>query len=108
MRLAKAVFTVLFVLLITVTVIGMIAAPLVVTLIAPGFHAAGGKFALTVDLTRMMFPYLLFVSLAALAMGILNTLGSFFVSGLSSVMLSIFMISGVYIFSRFFRVPLYG
>lgn len=108
LRLAKAVFTILFVLLMTVTVIGMIAAPVVVTLIAPGFHAAGGKFALTVELTRIMFPYLLFVSLAALAMGILNTLGSFFIPGLSSVMLSIFMISGVYILSRFFSVPVYG
>src|SRR3972149_3589278 len=88
LRLAKAIFTILFILLITVTVIGMIAAPLVVT--------------------RIMFPYLLFVSLAALAMGILNTLGSFFIPGLSSVMLSIFMISGVYIFSRFFSVPIYG
>src|SRR3989337_3573037 len=108
-RLARATFTTLIIILTVVIVIGIIAAPAVVSVIAPGFHAAsGGKFDLTVQLTRIMFPYLLFVSLAALAMGILNTLGSFFVSGLSSVMLSIFMISGVYIFSRFFSVPVYG
>lgn len=108
LRLAKAAFTVLLIILLTVTVIGIIAAPAVVTLIAPGFHSTGGKFDLTLNLTRIMFPYLLFVSLAALAMGILNTLGSFFVPGLSSVMLSIFMISGVYFLAPLFNVPIYG
>ncbi len=108
LRLARAVFTILIVILLIITMIGVVATPMVVTLIAPGFHATGGKFDLTVDLTRIMFPYLLFVSLAALAMGMLNTLGSFLVSGLSSVMLSIFMISGVYIFAPFFNVPIYG
>lgn len=108
LRLARATFTILIVILSTVTFIGIIAAPMVVTLIAPGFHTSGGKFGLTVDLTRIMFPYLLFISLAALSMGILNTLGSFVIPGLSSVMLSIFMISGVYILAPLFDVPIYG
>jgi len=107
-RLAKATFTVLSVILLAVTLIGIIAAPIVVTIIAPGFHSTGGKFGLTLNLTRIMFPYLLFVSLAALAMGILNTLGSYFIPGLSSVMLSIFMISGVYLLAPLFEVPIYG
>ncbi|MCC7202237.1 MAG: murein biosynthesis integral membrane protein MurJ [Nitrospirae bacterium] len=108
-RLVKATFTILIIILTTVTVIGIIVAPLLVSLIAPGFHsAAGGKFDLTVQLTRIMFPYLLFVSLAALAMGILNTLGSFAISSLSSITLSIFMICGVYIFAPRFSVPVYG
>lgn len=108
-RLARATFTVLIVILSIVTVAGIIAAPLVVSIIAPGFHSAsGGKFDLTVQLTRIMFPYLLFVSLAALAMGILNTLGSFAVSSLSSIMLSIFMICGVYVFAPRFSIPIYG
>lgn len=108
LRLAKAAFTVLLIILLAVTVIGIIAAPAVVTLIAPGFHSTGGKFDLTLNLTRIMFPYLLFVSLSALAMGILNTLGSFFIPGLSSVMLSIFMISGAYLLAPLFDVPIYG
>ncbi len=108
-RLARAAFTVLIIILTVVTVIGIIVAPAVVSVIAPGFHSAsGGKFDLTVQLTRIMFPYLLFVSLAALAMGILNTLGSFAVSSLSSIMLSIFMICGVYVFAPRFSVPIYG
>jgi len=108
-RLARATFTTLIIILTVVIVIGIIAAPAVVSVIAPGFHAAsGGKFDLTVQLTRIMFPYLLFVSLAALAMGILNTLGSFAISSLSSIMLSVFMICGVYVFAPRFSVPIYG
>jgi len=108
-RLARATFTTLIIILTVVIVIGIIAAPAVVSVIAPGFHtASGGKFDLTVQLTRIMFPYLLFVSLAALAMGILNTLGSFAISSLSSIMLSVFMICGVYVFAPRFSVPIYG
>ena len=106
--LARATFTILLITLVAITIIGIIAAPFVVTIIAPGFHSIGGKFDLTIHLTQIMFPYLLFVSLAALAMGILNTLGYFAISSLSSIMPSIFMISGVYIFSSFFTTPAYG
>ncbi len=109
LRLAKATFTFLIIILTIVTIIGIVAAPAVVSVIAPGFYSdSGGKFELTVQLTRIMFPYLLFVSLAALVMGILNTLGSFAVSSLSSIMLSIFMICGVYVFAPRFSVPIYG
>ncbi|MBI5755344.1 MAG: murein biosynthesis integral membrane protein MurJ, partial [Nitrospirae bacterium] len=106
--LARATFTILLITLVAIAIIGIIAAPFVVTIIAPGFHSIGGKFDLTIHLTQIMFPYLLFVSLAALAMGILNTLGYFAISSLSSIMPSIFMISGVYIFSSFFTTPAYG
>lgn len=108
LKVAKSTFTILIVALLIITVIGIAAAPWVVALIAPGFHATGDKFDLTVRLTQIMFPYLLFVSVAALFMGILNTLGSFVIPGLSSVTLSILMISGVYIFAPFFSTPIYG
>ncbi|MEK6714322.1 MAG: lipid II flippase MurJ, partial [Nitrospirota bacterium] len=53
-RLARAAFTVLIIILTFVTVIGIIVAPAVVSVIAPGFHSAsGGKFDLTVQLTRI-------------------------------------------------------
>ena len=108
LKVAKSTFTILIIILLIITVIGIAAAPWVVALIAPGFHATGGKYELTVHLTQIMFPYLLFVSIAALFMGILNTLGSFVIPGLSSVSLSILMISGVYIFAPLFSIPIYG
>ena len=51
---------------------------------APDFGAVPGKLALTTLMTRIMFPFLVLVSLAALAMGILNSKGKFFVPSLSS------------------------
>ena len=57
----------------TITLIGMWIAPGVVLAIAPGFAAIPGKVGLTVGLTRIMFPFLPLVALAAVAMGILNT-----------------------------------
>ncbi|MDD5433920.1 MAG: murein biosynthesis integral membrane protein MurJ [Nitrospira sp.] len=108
LKVAKSTFTILIIILFIITIVGIAAAPWVVALIAPGFHATSSKFDLTVHLTQIMFPYLLFVSIAALFMGILNTLGSFVIPGLSSVALSIFMISGVYLFAPFFSIPIYG
>ena len=50
-----------------VTIVGVVAAPLLVLMFAPGFRVDEGKFDLTVEMLRWTFPYLLFISLAALA-----------------------------------------
>lgn len=63
-------------------IIGMIFAPLWVKFIAMGF--TGEKLALTIKMTRIMFPSIIFVSSSALVMGILNFFQHFFVSGMSS------------------------
>ena len=55
-----------------VVLIGMLVTPLLTQILSGGFHAVPGKFELTVSLTRFMFPFILLVSLAALAMGMLN------------------------------------
>ena len=55
------------------TVLGILAAPWLVWIMAPGFIHDADKFALAVRLTRVMFPFALFLALAALAMGILQT-----------------------------------
>src|SRR5881275_841226 len=68
-ELASAVFTTLLTVLTLVTMLGILAAPGIVWLLAPGFHGDPSKLAVTTYLTRIMFPYLLFISLAALAMG---------------------------------------
>ena len=77
-----------FVLLI-VTVIGIIAAPLIIYLSAPGFSAKPDKFQLTVDLLRITFPYIFFISLVAFAGGILNTFSKFSVPAFTPVLLNL-------------------
>ena len=72
-RLASLVINTLLIVVGTITLIGIWIAPDVVLAIAPGFAAIPGKVGLTVGLTRIMFPFLPLVALAAVAMGILNT-----------------------------------
>lgn len=74
-RLASLVFNVLAVVMSGITIIGILAAPYVVPLLAYGFPPE--KAALAVTLTQIMFPFILLVALAALAMGVLNTKGRF-------------------------------
>ena len=63
--------------LFVVTLIGVVAAPAIVYLTASGFAKDADKFALTVEMTRICFPYILFISLVSFASGLLNTYGSF-------------------------------
>lgn len=81
LSLARQAMTVLIVAASAVTLVGILAAPLLTTLIAPGFDSKSATLA--TQLTRMMFPFLFVISLAALAMGTLNSLGSFFVPALA-------------------------
>jgi putative peptidoglycan lipid II flippase len=83
-RLANASFTIVCTGLAVVSLLGLLAAPWLVRAIAPGFLAHTEKFELTVLLTRIMFPFLLFIGLAALTMGILNSLKSFRAPALAS------------------------
>ncbi len=75
-----------------VTVIGILAAPLLIWLLAPGFAADAAKYDLTVQMLRIMFPYLLFISLVAMAAGVLNTLGRFGVPAFTPVLLNLCLI----------------
>jgi putative peptidoglycan lipid II flippase len=83
-QLANASFTILCVTLAIVSCIGLLASPWLVRAIAPGFSDNVEKFNLTVLLTRIMFPYLLFIGLAALTMGVLNSLKAFRAPALAS------------------------
>ncbi len=91
-ELASAVFTTLLTLVTVVTVVGILTAPWLVVILAPGFQADPDKLALTTLLTRVMFPYLLFISLAAVAMGILNSVRAFAAPAFSPLFLNIFII----------------
>ncbi len=64
--------------------LGMIFSPALVWLLAPGFQQVPGKFELAVGMTRIMFPFLLLVALAAQAMGVLNACNQFAVPAMSS------------------------
>lgn len=76
-----------------VTLIGVIAAPLLIYASAPGFSNEPEKFNLTVDLLRITFPYILFISLVSLAGGILNTYGRFSVPAITPALLNVSFIA---------------
>jgi len=78
--------------LLLVTIVGMIAAPLLVTVIAPFFLAQPDKFALTVDAVSVTFPYLFFISLVAMSAGILNGCGRFAVPAATPILLNLCLI----------------
>ena len=82
------------VLLFLVTLFGVIAAPLLVAIVAPGFIGEDGRFDLATLMLRFTFPYLFFVSLTAFAGGILNTYGRFGVPAFTPVILNIVLIAG--------------
>ncbi|MDX1433221.1 MAG: murein biosynthesis integral membrane protein MurJ [Gammaproteobacteria bacterium] len=78
--------------LLLVTAAGVLAAPVLVAIFAPGFLADESKYSLTVQMVRITFPYLLFISLTAFAAGILNTYGRFGVPAFTPVMLNLALI----------------
>jgi putative peptidoglycan lipid II flippase len=86
--------------------LGIIFAPLIVTIIAPGFIGDQVKFDDAVLLTRIMFPFLLFISMASLLMGALNTRGVFFVPALAPALLNIVTIIAVVFFASRFINPI--
>lgn len=92
-RFSEEVFGVLFSALIVLTVAMQLSMPvLVATIVAPGFASDPAKFALTVDLALIMFPYLICMSLGAMMAGILNSLRRYFVAALAPVVLNIVLI----------------
>jgi len=83
------VTTLLAVILFVVTLIGIIAAPILVYISAPGFAKDPDKFALTVQLLRITSPYIFFISLVAVAAGILNTYNKFWVPAFAPILLNL-------------------
>ena len=88
-----------------VTLIGIAAAPVIVYLSAPGFAADPQKFALTIDLLRITFPYILFISLVSLAGGILNTHSRFSVPALTPALLNLSFIGFALWAAPYFEPP---
>ncbi|MEJ2685024.1 MAG: murein biosynthesis integral membrane protein MurJ [Candidatus Sulfobium sp.] len=105
-KLVKITFSFIVIAVGIICILGIIFAPALVTVIAPGFLKSPGKFSLTVLLTRIMFPFLLLVSLAALAMGALNTKKVFFIPALAPAMLNIALIVVIVFFASIARRPI--
>ncbi|MBI2016549.1 MAG: murein biosynthesis integral membrane protein MurJ, partial [Candidatus Rokubacteria bacterium] len=94
-RMLRAVVALALVTLGATTALGIAGAPWILAALAPGFAANPAQAALAVSLTRVMFPYLVLVGLAAIATGILNAQGRFAASALGPAVLNVGMIAGV-------------
>lgn len=106
LELAQNAFNILAAILALVSVVGILISPLIVGLIAPGFISDPQKFGLTVFLNRLMFPYIFFIALVALCMGILNSFRHFTAPALSPVLLNIAMIAAAFLLRPFFAAPI--
>ncbi|PID77168.1 MAG: murein biosynthesis integral membrane protein MurJ [Deltaproteobacteria bacterium] len=104
-QLASNVLTFLTIVISLLTIIAALFADYIVDILAPGFAAVSGKKELTVSLTRIMLPFLLFISLSAVVMGMLNTKGRFFIPSLASSFFNLGSILGglslVYLLPKF-------
>lgn len=99
-NLANVVLNLLLVALAAITLLGIAFAPLVVRLIAPGFSADPQKLAATILLTRIIFPYVILICLAAYATAILNTLKTFSIPAFAPCLLNIAIIIFALIFGE--------
>ncbi len=104
----SVVLSLAFIVLSVITLLGIVFAPLIVRMIAPGFMADPEKLLLTIQLTKWMFPYLIFIGLTAYSMGILYTFRSFAVPAFSPCLLNIAIIISAFISSRTMVEPVFG
>lgn len=107
-ELASAVFTTLLTIVTGLTVLGILTAPWLVWILGWGFHDDPAKLTTTTLLAQIMFPYLIFISLAALAMGILNSLRAFAAPAFAPVFFNLSMITSALFLAPLFEQPVIG
>jgi putative peptidoglycan lipid II flippase len=95
LRFAEDVLAALLTALLVFLILGELGAPWILRVIAPGFESVPGKFALAVALTRIMFPYLLCISLVAFLGGMLNSVERFAATAATPTLLNIFLIAAL-------------
>ena len=108
LRMLRAVTGVMMLFLGTITFIAVLASPWIVRVMAPGFFANPATGALTVRLTRLMFPYLFLVGMAALVMGVLNAHRHFLLPALAPVALNVGIIVGALVIAPRLPEPVIG
>ena len=89
-----------------VSILGAFAAPAIIYATAPGFSANAAKFDLTVQLTRITFPYIFFMSLVALSGGVLNTWSRFAIPAFTPVLLNLSFIGMALFAAPYFDSPI--
>lgn len=92
--------------LLGVTVLGVVAAPWLVYALAAGFERTPGKADLTATMIRIVFPYVLFISLTSLASGVLNVYRRFAIPAITPVLLNLAIIFAAIFLARFFDPPI--
>lgn len=105
-RMLRAVLAAALLVLSLTTAVGLVAAPAILRLIAPGFMGDPAQASLALLLTRVMFPYLILVGLGALAMGVLNTHGRFFAGAIGPAVLNVGMIGTVLLLASRVEPPI--
>jgi len=104
-RFANAFFFDMTLIMAALTLLGILFAPLLVRLLAGGYEQVPGKLELTVVLTRIMFPYIFLVSLAALIMAVLNSFHRFFVPAFTPVLFNLAVIASAALLAGRAREP---
>ncbi len=102
---AHIAFTLMGLILLAITFFGILFSPVLIQVIAPGFTQIPEKFELTVTLNRIIFPYLFFMGLFALSMGILNSHRHFLAPALAPIFLNISIILSVLLLFTTFQRP---
>lgn len=94
--------------LLLITIIGVLASPVVAFIFSPGFWFEQGatRFHLTADLLQITFPYIFFISLVAFTSGILNSFNQFSVPAFTPVLLNVCLITAAFFFAPYFDEPL--
>src|SRR5829696_9452397 len=92
---ADRIFTLMLIVQLALLVLALFAMPVVVTLLAPGFPADPAKFDLAVTLTRITFPYLLFVTLVTILSGVLNANERFAAAAAAPILLNVALVGAL-------------
>ena len=111
-EIASILLSNVIVVLTTIVILGIIFSPNIVSLIAPSFKTTPDKFELTVNLTRIMMPFLLLISISAVIGGMLNSLKIFFIPAFSSAVFNLISIvigvCGYFVFKKLGILPIYS
>ena len=99
-ELVNVILNLLLIALTALTILGILFSPVIVRLVAPGFASDPQKLAVTIKLSRLVFPYILLVSLAAYAMAVLNSLKHFSIPAFAPCLLNISIIAFALIFGE--------
>jgi putative peptidoglycan lipid II flippase len=93
-------------LLAIITIIGVLSAPILIIIFAPGFLHQADKYQLAISMLQLTFPYLFFIALTAFAGSVLNTYGMFAIPAFTPILLNICMIAATLLLAPYFAEPI--